>query len=146
MLDELNLAVAADGYIDEPFTFTPMPTAPVQAETTDLEIPAPIWKAMFAAYAVFFGGLLVATGREAGALFMVVVSILYTLMYFGTASLLMRQNMPAQRSLFARGLGPLKTWTGPMGLSAVAAQILTIPFCFAFFGIMMVVFRVMLFD
>ncbi len=60
--------------------------ATVQPEKTDLEMPASIWVTMFAAYVVFFAGLIAATGRDNGTIFVIIISILYTLMYVGVAS------------------------------------------------------------
>ena len=119
--------------------------ATVQPEKTDLEMPASIWVTMFAAYVVFFAGLIAATARDNGTIFVIIISILYTLMYFGVASVLFNQNRPNQTSLFARGLGPLATFTGPMDKAAVIGQVLTIPACLALFGVTMAIFRAMIF-
>lgn len=119
--------------------------AVVQAEKTDLEMPNSIWITMFAAYVVFFAGLIAATARDNGTIFVIIISILYTLTYFGVASVLFNQNRPDQISLFARGLGPLATYTGPMNKGAVVGQVLTIPACLALFGVAMALFRVIIF-
>lgn len=116
-----------------------------QPEKTDLEMPRSIWITMFAAYVVFFAGLIAATARDNATIFVIIVSILYTLMYFGVASVLFNQNRPEQTSLFARGLGPLATYTGSMDKVAVVGQVLTIPACLALFGVTMVIFRAMIF-
>lgn len=117
----------------------------VQAEKTDLEMPRSIWITMFAAYVVFFAGLIAATARDNGTIFVIIISILYTLVYFGLASVLFNQNRPDQISLFARGLGPLATYTGPMNKGAVVGQVLTIPACLALFGVAMAIFRTIIF-
>ena len=138
MLDELQSAVLAE---PKPFPlYTPQPApeaveTPLQPETNDLQIPQPIWQAMWGAYTLFFGGLFAAVGHEASALFMLAISIAYTLMYFGTASVLFGLNRPHNKSLFEHGIGPLQTWTGPMSRSAVAGQILAVPLCLALFGV-----------
>lgn len=147
MLQELDLAAVAQ-FCEQPQSVVPFEQEaplPVQAEKTDLEIPNGIWLTMFACYAVFFGALLVATGRETGAVFMIVISALYVVVYFGVASVLFSQNRPANRSLFAKGIGPLMTNTGPMSKGAVAGQILTIPFCLALFAIAIAIYRSMIF-
>lgn len=144
---------AAAGYNEVAFDDTAVPAAItpdtdiqiVQAEMTDLEMPASIWIMMFAAYAIFFGGLIAATAHDNGTAFVIVISILYTMMYFGVASVLFKQNNPEQPSLFARGLAPLQTYTGPMGKSAVVGQVLTIPACLAIFGVAMAIFRSVIF-
>lgn len=117
----------------------------VQPEKTDLEMPASIWTMMFAGYALFFIGLIVATAHDTGTMFVIVISILYALLYFGVASVLFNQNRPEKTSLFARGLGPLATHTGPMDKGAVIGQVLTIPACLALFGIAMAAFRIVIF-
>jgi hypothetical protein len=116
----------------------------VQPESIDLELPGWIWGAMAACYGLFFGGLLAATGRDAEALFAIVVSLAYTAMYFGTATLLFGLNPARQPAAFARRLAPLQTWTGPMETGAVAAQVLTVPACLALFGLAVAVIRVVI--
>jgi len=101
---------------------------------SDFEFPRWIWHAMAGAYAVFFTGLAIATAHSGPAVFAIVVSVGYTLMYFGTARILARVRPVERPSDFARGLKPLATWTGPMERSAVAAQVLVVPACLALFG------------
>ncbi len=121
----------------------PVPAVPrhVQPERADLEMPRWIWRAMAGCYGVFFSGLLIATGHDRAALFMIAISVAYAAMYFGTASVLFAQNPAKTPSPFARGIGPLATWTGPMDTTTVAAQVLTVPACFALFGVALVVIR-----
>ena len=138
-------AVAISDHVgSDAITTFPDPTV-VQPEKTDLEMPNSIWVTMCAAYVVFFAGLIAATARDNGTIFVIVISVLYTLMYFGVAFVLFNQNRPAQTSLFARGLGPLATYTGPMDKGAVVGQVLTIPACLALFGITMAIFRAIIF-
>jgi hypothetical protein len=115
--------------------------APVQPEGVDLEMPAWIWGSMAVCYGIFFAGLIAATGHDGEALFALVISIGYALMYFGSAAALFSVAPPRRRSAFARGVGPLKTWTGPMDTAAVAAQVLTVPACLAFFGLAVAAIR-----
>lgn len=138
---EANVSLTDHGPVVSPVTAS----AIVQPEKTDLEMPKSIWITMFAAYVIFFAGLIAATARDNGTIFVIVVSILYTLMYFGVASMLFNQNRPEQPSLFARGLGPLATYTGLMDKGAVIGQVLTIPACLALFGVTMAIFRAMIF-
>ncbi|UVO52894.1 hypothetical protein [Sphingomonas sp. SUN039] len=121
----------------------PEPAAPrhVQPESADLKMPRWIWRTMLGCYGVFFTGLLLATGHDRGALFMIAISVAYAVMYFGTARILVRQNPAVTPSPFARGIGPLLTWTGPMDTTTVAAQVLTVPACFALFGVALVAIR-----
>lgn len=117
----------------------------IQAETTDLEMPASVWIIMFGAYAIFFAGLISATAHDGGTVLVIAISILYTIMYFGVASVLFSQNKGQQLSPFARGLAPLQTYTGAMDKGAVFGQILTIPACLALFGVTMAIFRAIIF-
>lgn len=119
---------------------SPAPAA-VQPETVDLEIPGWIWGTMALCYGLFFGGLLAATGHDGHAIFAIAISLVYLAMYFGTATLLFGMNPPRQPSAFVRRLAPLQTWTGTMETGAVAAQILTVPACLAFFGLAAAVIR-----
>ena len=138
MLDELQSAVLAEPRpipLQSPQPRPETAEKPMQPETNDLQIPQPIWHAMWGAYTLFFGGLFAAVGHEASALFMLAISIAYTLMYFGTASVLFGLNRPRSKTLFEHGMGPLQTWTGPMSRSAVAGQILAVPLCLALFGV-----------
>ena len=142
-VSDTHVIVSDSGYSDVATSIAA--NAVAQPEKTDLEMPVSIWVTMFASYAVFFAGLIAATGRDGGTIFVIIISILYTLMYFGVASVLFNQNRPEQIALFARGLGPLITYTGPMDRHAVVGQILTIPLCLALFGIVMAVYRAMIF-
>lgn len=110
-------------------------------EATDLELPGSIWRAMGACYGLFFAGLIAATGHDLEAGFALVVSIGYSAMYFGTAGILFGLNRPEHLTDFARGRGELQTWTGAMNRSAVAAQVLAVPACLAFFGIAIAIIR-----
>lgn len=101
---------------------------------TDFEMPRWVWSAMSAAYCVFFTGLAVATAHSGPAIFAIVISIGYTMMYFGTARILANVRPAEHKSDFARGRAPLMTWTGPMDRKAVAAQVLIVPACLALFG------------
>ncbi|MGB5724568.1 MAG: hypothetical protein WBM39_09130, partial [Parasphingorhabdus sp.] len=62
--------------------------SPTSHEVRTFELPALVWITMFGAYAVFFASLFVATGHGVAAIFALVVSIAYTVMYFGTAAVL----------------------------------------------------------
>lgn len=107
-------------------------------EQRTFELPRAIWTVMFTSYALFFGALIIATGSTLDSAFMIVVSIGYTIMYFGTAAILVRtakrHAAPSHEPRTAGALA-LDTITGPMGYGAVAAQVLTVPAMFALFGI-----------
>ncbi|MFM5953080.1 MAG: hypothetical protein ACKOPE_02085 [Novosphingobium sp.] len=114
-------------------------------ESTDLEVPGWIWGIMIAYYGVFFAGLMLAAGHDAEAMFFLVISSGFAVMYFGTVRVLLGLRPVKEPSRFARGLEPLYTWTGPMNTGAVAAQILTVPLCLAFFGLAAAVIRAIIF-
>lgn len=120
---------------------TPLGARPRSAEHADLEMPGWIWRVMIAAYGTYFAGLLIATGRDREALFALTVSFGFAVIYFSTSGLLAGLNPSRRPSLFSRGLAPLQTWTGPMSTGAVAAQVLTVPLCLAFFGLAFAVIR-----
>ena len=104
-------------------------------EVRNFELPASVWTAMFSAYAVFFIGLIIATGRDAYALFAIAISIAYAFMYFGTATILNSINSVARPKHSPLDLGQgIQTETGWMSNSAAYAQILTVPFLLAFFA------------
>lgn len=98
------------------------------------QLPGWIWAAMFGCYAVFFLFILLATGRDRHALFAIVISVLYTLMYFSTAALLSSIKGKERSSPLSRGQY-LQTLTGPMSLTAVTGQVLAIPVALAIFAI-----------
>ena len=100
-------------------------------EARTFELPMSVWYAMFVSYAVFFGSLLAVTGTDASALFMIVISVGYTVMYFGTAAVM---NSVSPQTPIADAYGDIDTFTGPMSFGAAAAQILTVPILVAFFG------------
>ncbi|PKP98102.1 MAG: hypothetical protein CVT74_12045 [Alphaproteobacteria bacterium HGW-Alphaproteobacteria-13] len=99
------------------------------------QLPKWVWNSMFACYAVFFLGIAAATGRDTAAIFAIVISFLYVLMFFGTAGLLNAQKGREHGSPLDRHNGLLETWTGPMDRRSVVAQILAVPIGFAFLGV-----------
>lgn len=108
--------------------------SPAKPAHSDFEFPRWVWGVMFGGYATFFAGLIAATAGEGRAAFAIVISMLYTAMFFGTARLL--GNLDGRRvGAFNRTGGKLQTWTGPMGIGSVAGQVLAIPLLLGFFGI-----------
>lgn len=97
---------------------------------------------MFASYAVFFAALMIATGRDGSAVFAIVVSILYAVMYFGTAAILNSVDHSARPKLspLHRGKG-IETATGWLSNPSANAQILTVPILFAVFACAIAVIR-----
>lgn len=115
--------------------------SPFRPAHSDFEMPRWIWGVMLSGYAVFFAGLIAATAGQAGAVFAIVISILYTAMFFGAAFVLANQDK-RQAGEFTKGPGgKLATSTGPMGLGAVASQMLVIPILLGFFGVAIAIIR-----
>lgn len=97
------------------------------------ELPKRLWGAMVGCYAAFFVAILAATGGSGHARFAIVVSVLYTVMFFGLARLGAKQAGAEARSPLDRGR-PLMTWTGPMEARSVFSQILIVPMVMVLFG------------
>jgi hypothetical protein len=116
------------------FFLTPKATQ----ELRTFDLPKSIWWAMFLAYAVFFLGITVATGRDRSALFMIVISASYAVMYFGTATVM---NAVGAHGRPATVPGDIDTATGKLSYGAAFAQILTVPLVIAFFGCAIAVVR-----
>ncbi|RED16003.1 hypothetical protein [Parasphingopyxis lamellibrachiae] len=136
LMDEIDVAAAtgADGVeVQEAREGRRGPTH--EARTFDL--PGSIWAIMFLSYGVFFGSLALTVGGTFDALGMVIISVCYTVMFFGTAIVMSRvaRNHRPEQGAGAVHSGPVETATGPLGYGAAAAQILTVPILFAFFAI-----------
>jgi hypothetical protein len=93
---------------------------------------------MFLAYAVFFLAITIATGRDRSALFMIVISASYAVMYFGTAAVM---NAVGAHGRPATVSGDIDTATGKLSYGAAFAQILTVPIVIALFGCAIAVVR-----
>lgn len=104
-------------------------------EIRTFELSGSVWKAMFACYAVFFGALILATAHSTAAIFALVVSTGYTIVYFGTASILNRVSAP-QRVTLPKITSPtgMQTNTGWMSKNSVNAQILVVPVSLVIFA------------
>jgi hypothetical protein len=110
----------------------------VSQERRTFDLPKSIWWTMFLAYAVFFLGITIATGRDRSALFMIVISASYAIMYFGTAAVM---NAVGAHGRPATVPGDIDTATGKLSYGAAFAQILTVPIVIAFFGCAIAVVR-----
>lgn len=108
--------------------------SPAQPEQRGFELPATIWQAMIACYAVFFLALATALGASGKAMLALVVAVVYVTIFFGVARIVMHQNPARERSPLD-STGVLATWCGPMDRKAVFGQILVVPFAVALFGI-----------
>lgn len=127
--EAVAVAVPADG----PDALHPA-AAPAQPEHRRFEIPGAVWGAMIGSYVLFFAAITMATGGSGHAVFAIVISILYTVMFFGLASIIARQAGPDARSPLLRGEA-LPTWCGPMQAGAVYGQMLVVPAAVALFGV-----------
>src|SRR3546814_16876527 len=72
---------------------------------------------------------------------MIVISVFYVVMVFGTTGILNAQKGPEYDSPLDRVGGVLETRTGPMNLRAVGAQILAVPIGMVFLGLTVLVAR-----
>lgn len=98
------------------------------------QFPPRVWGLMLASYAVFFVAIFAATGGSGHARFAIVISVLYTAMFFGVARIGAGIGGPERLSPLDRGQ-PLQTWTGPMDSRSAYAQVLVVPMVIALFGI-----------
>ena len=105
-----------------------------QPESRMFELPASVWRAMIASYAIFLVALLGATGG-AHAAFAIAISAIYIIMFFGTARVILRQAPPQSRSVLDRPGTVLQTAYGPLARKEVYGQVLIVPAAVAFFGI-----------
>ncbi|MEH6790126.1 hypothetical protein [Parasphingorhabdus sp.] len=111
-------------------------------ESRNFELPASVWITMFGSYAVFFTALFIATGHGTAAIFALVISIAYTVMYFGTAAVLNNVSAAERKTLPpAKSIGGIETQTGWMDNTAAYAQILTVPILLAVFACCFAVIR-----
>jgi hypothetical protein len=112
----------------------PLAAPPVAPQNAGFQLPRGVWTAMLSCYAVFFAAVFAATGGSSAARFAIVVSVLYTAVYFGVARIGARQAGREATSPLEQGQ-MLDTWTGLMDKRAVYGQILIVPLAVALFGI-----------
>jgi hypothetical protein len=110
-------------------------------EQRGFEIPARLWIAMLACYGVFLSALLIATGGGESTLNIAICAI-YMIMFFGLVKVLVRQGPKQGRSPLDGPSRTLQTLYGPLQEREVAAQMLVVPLCVAFFGVAILVIRV----
>lgn len=115
--------------------------APQVGERRGFQIPPAIWRAMIACYVVFLGALLIATSASGYAIFVIVISAFYVAMFFGVSRMIVAQGPHQPRSPLAKAQGALQTIYGPLGYREVVAQMLVVPGAIAFFGIAILVIR-----
>jgi hypothetical protein len=116
--------------------------SPPSHEVRTFELPASVWITMFTSYAIFFAALFAATGHGVAAIFALVISIAYTVMYFGTAAVLNNVTAAERKTLPpADTIGGIQTQTGWMDYTAAYAQILTVPILLAVFACSFAIIR-----
>lgn len=143
LLDENNMAVQSDEYYHESAAHERATLAvSAQPESRTFGIPSIIWGSMAASYALFFFGLILGTGHDGRALFMIAISMLYAVMYFGTAFVLNGLSGSGRRKQKSQWIqGKFDTHTGPMSFGAVYGQMLIVPIMFALFGLTIALIR-----
>ena len=110
----------------------PKPTAPIVQP--GFQLPTSVWALMIGCYVIFFGGMTALVAGSSFALFMVAISVLYAVVFFGMSSVL--ANLPgiSWTSPLKRGEA-LPTWCGPMNRKAVYGQVLIVPAGIALFAV-----------
>jgi hypothetical protein len=109
-------------------------------EQRGFEIPPRLWVGMVACYGVFLSALLVATGGGESTL-NIAISAFYMVMFFGLVKLLVQHGPKQARSPLDGQARTLQTLYGPLKEREVAAQMLVVPLCVAFFGVAILVIR-----
>ncbi len=143
LLDENNMAVQSEDFYNEsvPHKMVVLAT-PTQPEARTFGIPTVIWGSMAASYALFFFGLILGTGHDGRALFMIAISMLYAVMYFGTAFVLNGLGASVRGKQKSQWIqGKFDTFTGRMSFGAVYGQMLVVPIMFALFGLAIALIR-----
>lgn len=109
-------------------------------EQRGFEIPGRLWLTMVACYGVFLSALLIATGGGESTL-NIAISAFYMVMFFGLVKVLVRHGPKQGHSPLDGPNRVLQTLYGPLGEREIAAQMLVVPLCVAFFGIAILVIR-----
>ena len=112
----------------------------LRGEQRGFEIPKRIWTAMIVFYGVFFAAMFAAVGGGYGT-FVLVVSVFFVAMFFGTTAALLKQGPTQARSPLDGPDQALWTLNGPLERHEVALQMLIVPACAAFLGLAVLVIR-----
>jgi hypothetical protein len=120
MLMDSNTIAAETGGVEYLQDSSATALAPIRPshESRTFDLPKSIWWTMFLAYAVFFLAITIATGRDRSALFMIVISGSYAVMYFGTATVM---NAVGVHDRPATVPGVIQTATGKLSYGAAFA-------------------------
>ncbi len=109
-------------------------------EQRHFEVPPRLWIAMAAFYGVFLAAMFAAIGGGYATL-VLVVSLFLVAMFFGTAKVMLDQGPAQPRSPLDGPERSLATLSGALREHEVAAQMLIVPACVAFFGIVVFLIR-----
>lgn len=148
-LDEHNMAAQVNDIYhvevqDEAKTplFPDLYDVSAKHEARTFGLPRAVWGIMLTCYAIFFGALAVAMGHDGGAIFVLVVSGLFAIMYFGTGFALNSISATSRKNQKSEWIdGKFQTQSGPMSFGAIFGQMLILPILFAIFGIAMIIIR-----
>lgn len=144
-LDENNMAVQAhdlDHHHDDEPEEAVAARASAQHEARTFNLPASVWGIMMTSYAIFFGALAIAMGHDRSAIFVVAVSILFALMYFGTTFALNSLSAAGRKDEKRDWVkGKFETLGGTMSYGDIFGQMLVLPILFALFGIAVIIIR-----
>jgi hypothetical protein len=111
-------------------------------EQRHFEVPSRLWVAMIALYGVFFAAMFAAVGGGYATL-VLVVSLFFVAMFFGTTKVMLGQGPIQARSPLDGPTRRLPTLAGALREGEVAAQMLIVPACVAFFGVAILVIRLL---
>jgi hypothetical protein len=127
-LDEIYYAEAQFEETSETWSGAPAPVV-----QPGFQLPLSVWKLMLGCYAIFFGSMAALVAGSGYGMFMVVISALYAVVFFGTGAIL--ASLPGRGdSSPLDDRQALPTWCGPMSRGAVYGQVLIVPVGIALFG------------
>ena len=112
----------------------------LRGEQRYFEIPGRLWTWMIAFYGIFFAAMFAAIGGGYGT-FVLVVSVFFVAMFFGTTRVMLKQGPDQPRSSIDGPDRALSTLNGPLKSHEVALQMLIVPACAAFLGVAVLVIR-----
>jgi len=132
--DHLAPAHAAEVNDNEDFSHL------LAGEARHFEIPARLWYAMIVCYALFLSAMFAALGGGYATLVLVVAAG-FVAMFFGTSKAMLKHGPAQPRSPLDSGNFRLPTLAGALKEREVATQMLIVPVCVAFFGIVIFMIR-----
>ncbi|HEY9091198.1 hypothetical protein [Parasphingorhabdus sp.] len=116
--------------------------ASTQHEARTFGLPGSVWSIMLTSYAIFFVALAIATGHDLGAIFVVTVSGLFAIMYFGTTFVLNSIGAAGRKELESEWVkGKFQSLNGPMSFGEIFGQMLILPILFAIFAVAVIFIR-----